>query len=119
MWSLAAELVEKVEDGMGGDWNEGLMEVKLNSLLAGGSRRRISHADSKLFFPHQLGATVCKPTEADCGPCPLSSSCVAFKEVSSFHSCLLSMPRMTLLKNFSLNTDNGSFNPYQAGRGRH
>jgi A/G-specific adenine glycosylase len=53
MWDIAAELVPEDRPG---DWNEALME---------------------------LGATVCKPTEAKCEECPLSGSCRAYAEVST------------------------------------
>ncbi|KAL7410557.1 DNA glycosylase [Mrakia frigida] len=52
MWESAGELVPKERPG---DWNEALME---------------------------LGATVCKPTEAKCDECPLSRSCRAYAENS-------------------------------------
>lgn len=67
MWSLAAELVEKVEDGMGGDWNEGLMEVRLNSLLAGGSRTLIRNGSFLISLVPQF-ASPRKPTAAR-APC--------------------------------------------------
>lgn len=68
MWSLAAELVEKVEDGMGGDWNEGLMEVRLNSLLAGGSRTLIRNCSFLISLVPRF-ASPQKPTAAR-APCP-------------------------------------------------
>ena len=49
MWSLAEKLVPRQRPG---DWNQALME---------------------------LGATVCLPQKPDCGACPISSYCVAFK----------------------------------------
>ncbi|CDZ97659.1 A/G-specific adenine DNA glycosylase [Phaffia rhodozyma] len=53
LWEKAAELVPSDRPG---DWNEALME---------------------------LGARICRPTEAKCGECPLANSCRANAEMNS------------------------------------
>ncbi len=50
MWAVAEKLLDRRHPG---DWNQALME---------------------------LGATVCLPEAPDCGLCPVSRSCVAFKK---------------------------------------
>jgi adenine-specific DNA glycosylase len=57
LWSTAQELVDSLEtDGSrAGDLNQALME---------------------------LGSQICKPTNPDCGNCPLRSGCNAYSEAS-------------------------------------
>jgi A/G-specific adenine glycosylase len=81
IWSLAKDLVEQVENGSGGCWNEGLMEVSARPLLCPPVHKRIRVTDVSHLLPSQLGATICRPTDAKCGECPVSASCVALQEV--------------------------------------
>lgn len=56
LWSTAQELVDSIDDGnRAGDLNQALME---------------------------LGSQICKPSNPDCGNCPLRPGCNAYSEVS-------------------------------------
>ncbi|KAF8342154.1 DNA glycosylase [Cantharellus anzutake] len=51
VWNVAGELVERTRDGEAGAFNQALIE---------------------------LGSTVCKPTNPNCGECPIKQECAAY-----------------------------------------
>lgn len=59
LWDAAEQLVDALprglSKGIAGDWNQALME---------------------------LGATVCRPVNPECGACPVKGACKAYAEVS-------------------------------------